>query len=218
QALRGDPSFDTWYKGIRPNLVDNEKEEKSTTAALCTLLKQIGPSYIFGHSYTGIIMFVAADRCPDLIHGLYGIEPAGFPFESRYLFNQPIPSRIWGITDVPVTYDPPVRDPAADLKKITVGENTARDVSSKRLANISEVPVAMHTAEASIHIVNAHCLAAYLWQSGVSLDWILLAGVTGHFFLEKNSLEIAQRVVLPWLKLQSGPNGHKEKRPKTAKA
>lgn len=101
-------------------------------------------------------MFVAADRCPDLIQGLYGIEPAGFPFESRYIFNQPITSRKWGITDVPVTHDPPVRDPAFDLKKMTVGENTAGDVScilqaapAKRLANISKVPVDMYTAEAS---------------------------------------------------------------------
>ncbi|KAI4107845.1 MAG: hypothetical protein LQ339_002455 [Xanthoria mediterranea] len=230
RGLRGDPVFDTWYKGIGPNLVDNEKEEESTTAALCSLLAQIGPSYIFSHSYTGIIMFVVADRCPELIQGLYGVEPAAFPFESRYIFNQPIPSRKWGITDVPVTYHPPVRDPVADLKKITVGENTPGNVScilqaapAKRLVNISKVPVAMYTAEASIHIVNAHCLAAYLWQSGVSLDWILLAerGIrgNGHFsFLEKNNLEIAQKVVLPWLQLQSGPNGHKQKKPKTAES
>ena len=116
-------------KGIGPNLVDNEKEEESTTAALCELLKQIGPSYLISHSYTGIIMSVAADRCPDLIQGLFGVEPAAFPFESRYIFNRPNPSRKWGITDVPVTYDPPVQDPAVDLKKVEVGENTPGNVS-----------------------------------------------------------------------------------------
>ncbi|KAL8848333.1 MAG: hypothetical protein Q9221_006636 [Calogaya cf. arnoldii] len=109
-------------KGIGPNLVDNEKEEESTTAALCELLKQIGPSYLISHSYTGIIMF----RWP-----------------------------------------------------------------------------------------------SYLWQPGVSLDWILLAERSirgnGHFsFLEKNNLEIAEKVVLPWLQLQSGPKGHKDKKPKAA--
>ncbi|KAL8767680.1 MAG: hypothetical protein Q9209_005860 [Squamulea sp. 1 TL-2023] len=72
--------------------------------------------------------------------------------------------------------------------------------------------MAMYTAEASVHIVVAHCLAAFLWQSGVKLDWILLAdrGIkgNGHFsFQEKNNLEIARKVVLPWLELQSGPNG-----------
>ncbi|KAL8999158.1 MAG: hypothetical protein Q9169_001937 [Polycauliona sp. 2 TL-2023] len=226
-GLRGDPAFDTWYKGIGPNLVDNVAEEEGTTVALCELLRQIGPSYLFGHSYTGIMLFTAADRCPDLVQGLYGVEPAAFPFESRYIYNQSIPTRKWGIADIPITYDPPVQDPDTDLKKITVGENTPGNVScilqaapAKRLVNISKVPVAMYTAEASIHIVNAHCLAAYLRQSGVNLDWILLAdrGIkgNGHFsFLEKNNIEIAQKVVLPWLKLQSGPKGYKQKKPKT---
>ncbi|KAL8767679.1 MAG: hypothetical protein Q9209_005859 [Squamulea sp. 1 TL-2023] len=129
EGVRGDPTFDTWYKGISPTPVNNEQEEEATGAALCALLKQIGPSYLLGHSYGGIMLFVAADRCPDLIQGLYGIEPAAFPFQTKYSPNRAMPHRKWGVTDVPVTYDPPVRDPAIGLKKVEVGENTAANVS-----------------------------------------------------------------------------------------
>ena len=221
EGIRGDPAFDNWFKSFEPLPLDNNVEEETTAAALCALFKQIGPSYLIAHSYTGIMLFVAADRCPDSIQGLFGVEPNAIPFQSKFSPNSATPQRKWGLTDVAVTYDPPVKDPVTDLKKVEVGENTAANVScllqaepAKKLVNISKVPVAFYTSEASIHIVCDHCMAAYLWQSGVTLDWILLAerGIkgNGHFsFLEKNNLEIAEKIVLPWFELQSGPKGFK---------
>ena len=221
RGLRGDPAFDTWYKGLEPLPVDKVLSETTTGAAACDLLQRIGPAFLISHSYTGIHVFVIADQCPDLVQGIFGVEPNASPFESRTFANRSTPQRIWGITDIPVTYDPPVVDPAVDLKKIRVGVDTPANVScllqttpAKRLANIAKVPVAFYTTEASIHNVYDHCLAAYLWQAGVNLDWILLAdrGIRGnwHFsFLEMNNLEIARRVVEPFFELQSGPMGFK---------
>ena len=223
-GLRGDPAFDSWYKGIEPLPVDNVLSETTTGAAVCDLLQRIGSAFLIAHSYTGIHAFVIADQCPDLVQGIFGVEPNASPFESRAFANRSTPQRVWGITDIPVTYDPPVVNPANDLKKLRVGVDTPANIScllqaapAKKLSNIAKVPVAFYTTEASIHNVYDHCLAAYLWQAGINLDWILLAerGIkgNGHFsFLEKNNLEIAKRVVEPFFVLQSGLTGFKAAR------
>ncbi|KAL9596239.1 MAG: hypothetical protein Q9219_005950 [cf. Caloplaca sp. 3 TL-2023] len=198
---------------------DNEKVETATANAVCELLKQVGPSYIIAHSYTGMMSYVITDQCPDSVQDLFSVEPNSTPFQSKY-----------GLTDVPLTYDPPVTIPDTDIEKVEVGEKTTANVScllqaapAKKLVNVAKVPVAFYTTEASIHVVVDHCEAAYLWQSGVSLDWILLAdrGIKGNgqfSFLEKNNIEIAEKIVEPWLELQSGPDGFKQKGGNTAQS
>lgn len=60
------------------------------------------------------------------------------------------------------------------------------------------------TAEASYHSVYDHCSVAFLQQAGVPVEHVKLAEVgirgNGHMmFLEKNGLEILERVVGPWI-------------------
>ena len=223
QGLRGDPDFDDWYASLLPLPPDNLYMEDATGAAVCALLEEIGSSYLIGHSFGGMMLFVIAERCPDLVQGLLGVEPYAVPFRSKSAPGNGNPSRAWGLTNTPVTYDPPVKDPTVDLEKSEVGADTAANVScllqaepAKKLVNIAKVPVLIYTTEASVHIVFDHCIPAYLWQSGVNTEWVLLAerGIrgNGHFsFVEKNNLEIAEKVVEPFFILQSGPNGFKQK-------
>jgi hypothetical protein len=86
------------------------------------------------------------------------VEPAGPPFENVALSEGA--ARAWGVTDIPITFDPPVADPAefktaqqeapdeADLIRCRLQEAPAH-----RLANLINIPVLLITAEASYHSV-----------------------------------------------------------------
>lgn len=208
-GARGDSIFDGWYASQEPVPSNFTAEEVAMRKSMCDLLKQIGPSFLIGHSYGGSFLLTTADECPDLVQGLFGVEPAATPFT-------PLARRPYGLTSTPLLYDPPLTAPS-DLQQFPVlGENSLGNNScilqaapARKLANISKVPFAFYTAQASIHITYDHCLAAYLWQSGVNLDWILLQdrNITGngHFsFLERNNLQIAKEVVEPFLDLYRG--------------
>ncbi|KAI4157812.1 MAG: hypothetical protein LQ342_007984 [Letrouitia transgressa] len=221
-GVRGDPSFDDWYASLLPLPPDNMYMEDATGSGVCDLLKQIGPSYLIGHSFGGMMLFVVAEKCPDLVQGLLGVEPYAVPFRSKSAPGSGTPARAWGLTNTPLTYNPPAKDPSTDIKKVEVGTDTVSNVScllqaepAKKLVNIAKVPVLIYTTEASVHIVFAHCIPAYLWQGGVNTEWVLLAdkGIrgNGHFsFVEKNNLEIADKVVEPWFEFQSGPRGFRQ--------
>ncbi|KAF5657694.1 esterase [Fusarium heterosporum] len=100
----------------------------------------------------------------------------------------------WGLTNTPVTYDPPVNDPS-ELKSKSVGNET--------LAH----------REASVHIAYDHCVIDFLKQAGGKPEWIKLAnrGIKGnsHFLhVEKNNLQIAG-LADAWIqsKTPQGPKG-----------
>ncbi|KAL8798280.1 MAG: hypothetical protein Q9182_006792 [Xanthomendoza sp. 2 TL-2023] len=202
---QGDPTFDQFYASQEPVPTNNTLEEVYMRKSMCQLLEKIGKSYLIGHSYGGSFLLTTADQCPELVQGLFGAEPTATPFD--------VPRRPYGVTATPLVYDPPVKVPS-DLIQQRVGESSPGNTScilqaapAKKLVNISKVPMKFFTAEASVHITYDHCLAAYLWQAGVQLEWTLLTDLgikgNGHFsFLELNNIEIAKRVVEPWLKAQ----------------
>ncbi|KAL8676450.1 MAG: hypothetical protein Q9186_007026 [Xanthomendoza sp. 1 TL-2023] len=207
---QGDPTFDQFFASQEPVPANNTLEEVYMRKSMCQLLEKIGKSYLIGHSYGGSFLLTTADQCPELVQGLFGVEPAANPFD--------VGRRPYGVTATPLVYDPAVKAPS-DLIQQRVGESTPGNTScilqaapAKKLVNISKVPMKFFTAEASIHITYDHCLAAYLWQAGVQLEWTLLADLNikgnGHFaFLERNNIEIAKRVVEPWLKAQDRRKG-----------
>ncbi len=116
------------------------------------------------------------------------------------------PARPYGITSTPLTYDPPVSDPATDLPIVTVICNEERPglesyklqaKPARQLVNLVDVPVLVVTTESGYHAVYDHCTVEYLRQAGVkAVEHLELAKVgvmgNGHFmFMEKNNLEIA---------------------------
>ena len=133
----------------------------------------------------------------------------------------PIRSRPYGLTDIPLNYDPPISDPA-ELNPVKNGSNEQIDgLLSKyycftqggagnqtnatqatgsavhKLPKIAKAPVLQLTGEGSVHAVYDQCLVEYLRLTGVAVTWAVLAdeGIkgNGHFMMmEKNSDQIAE--------------------------
>src|SRR5262249_23674960 len=120
-------------------------------------------------------------------------------------------ARPWGLTNVPLTYSPPVANSAElvvvrqeqpdgpDLDRCWLQQSPARS-----LPNLQKSPILVLTSEASYHAPFDHCTVKNLEQAGVRPRYIRLADVgihgNGHMMmLEKNNLEIAA-VILRWLR------------------
>jgi len=126
--------------------------------------------------------------------------------------QRPDPSKIirpYGITIVPITYDPPISDPA-ELSTVTfpathpdICDLILQDEPPRRLSKLSQVPVLVVTGESGYHAHYDYATVEYLKQAGVQVEWVNLPDVgikgNGHFmFMEKNNYEIAS-IVHKWL-------------------
>lgn len=122
------------------------------------------------------------------------------------------PPTPYGVTILPVAYDPPLPGGQAEsLERQQIPPVDDEHIPCilqaeppRRLVNLAQVPVLQIVGEASFQAPYPYCVARYLEQAGVRVDFVALENVgihgTGHFtFMEKNSIEIAERVVLPWL-------------------
>ena len=160
------------------------------------------------HSQAGSFGFLIADARPSLVKQLISLEPQGPPFEDRVFTNSTAIARPWGLTTTPLTYQPPVSDPATDLRREDIppaGPGLTDCVlqaepGARQLVNLAEVPMLVVTTEASYHTPYDYCTVSYLQQAGVKkLDHLELPvyGIHGnaHFmFMEKNNLEIVVKI------------------------
>lgn len=141
---------------------------------------------------------------------IVALEPLGPPFVEA-VFPPFTNARPFGLTDIPLEYDPPIAS-AADLEKVEVSSKPLllcyRQVNPPRkLKNLLGIPVLLLTSESGYHAIYDSCTADFLRQAGVGVDHVRLEDVgihgNGHMmFMEKNNIEIAQDVVLPWLTRQ----------------
>lgn len=170
------------------------------------LLDLVGPATIITHSQGGPIGFLIADARPKLVKALISLEPSGPPFQDRVITSSTKIVRPYGLTNIPITYSPPVRNPATDLRLVTI-PSAQPDLSEcvlqappvRRLPNLAWFPHLIVTTQASFHAAYDYCTVNYLRQAGVAADFLDLprVGVYGnaHFlFLELNNLDIAARV------------------------
>jgi pimeloyl-ACP methyl ester carboxylesterase len=177
-------------------------------ASGCALLQRIGLSYIISHSAGTVIPLVMSDLCPELVAGAVNLEPDNTPFQ--LFFPAAVPIDPWGLSEIPVAYDPPVKDPSVDLIKVKVGVDRPGYYACqlqadppKQYVNISKVPVLVVVGEASIHATWDHCVVNYMRQAGVKVNFTQLGEIgihgNGHFpFLEKNNLQVAA-IIDSWL-------------------
>ncbi|KAF4446285.1 fusarubin cluster-esterase [Fusarium austroafricanum] len=214
-GVRGDPVFDTFYSS-NVEFVDNTTyQQTSVQAAGAALLDKIGkPVVLLGHSQGSFMPTLIADIRPKLTKSIVLLEAAGPPFKDEiFEFGGKYP-RPWGLWDVPITYDPPVTDPKAELvQKVHPAKNNlstecilqAEDPQPRKLVNLQDIPILIVTGAASYHMPYEHCTAAYYRQAGCSkTDHIELGTIgihgNGHMlFMEKNSDEI-QVVVEKWIR------------------
>ncbi|OBT82843.1 hypothetical protein VE02_08451 [Pseudogymnoascus sp. 03VT05] len=127
--------------------------------------------------------------------------------------NGKVPARAWEMTDIPMSYEPAVADPAIDLVLTVTRANStdeedcwvqAESPVPRQLVNLKGIIRSLVvTAEASWHVLYDWCSVKFLRQAGVETDQVSLADVgvngNGHMlFLEMNSDESA-RVVADWI-------------------
>ena len=137
-----------------------------------------------------------------LVKGNIAIEPPGPPIENVLFATGK--GRAWGLTNIPITYDPPLTDPS-DLAVVKEDKADGPDLSicwmqkspARQLVNLKDIPTMILVSEASYHAVFDHCTAKWMNQAGVKTDFVRLEdrGIRGNghmVMIEKNSLEIAK--------------------------
>jgi pimeloyl-ACP methyl ester carboxylesterase len=203
----GDPVFDAFYATQVESLASNADTQRHNQAAGAALLDRIGPAIVLTHSQAGPLGWLIADARPDKVKAIVAIEPSGPPFENST--NATGKARAWGVTDLPMAYDPPIERP----EQLSIAQESpsapglagcwTQTAPARRLAHLQKIPVMVMVAEASYHAVYDHCTARYLQQAGVPTDLVRLEerGIRGNshmVMIEKNSLDIA-RLIDRWM-------------------
>ncbi len=105
----GDPIFDYFAKTDTqaPSGKDMEELTAEDIVALVDLIHQ--PVILLLHSGVAPSGWLVADRRPQLVKAIVAAEPLAPPIENAER-GATGPGRLWGLTDLPVKYDPPVND------------------------------------------------------------------------------------------------------------
>ena len=212
----GDPSFDAFYATQFPSLVSFQKQQEINRDASIALFDKIGPAVLMIHSQSGTFIWPIADARPNLVKAVIAVEPNGPPvYETEFKgapewFADMGKRKRWGLGEVPITYDPPLKD-GEELAVVRQDKPDKPDLvrcwqqaePARKLKNLADIPMLIVVSEASYHAAYDHCTANWLTQAGVRNTMIRLGDVgvhgNGHMMmLEKNSDDIA-RVMREWL-------------------
>ena len=204
KGRKGDPIFDAFYATQVEYIADSAEAQTLIQAAGTALLDKIGAAIVLTHSQAGPFGWLLADARPNLVKAIVAVEPQGPPFENAVTAEGK--ARAWGITDIPITYNPPVKA-RGDLSAVHESAPDGPDLAvcwkqadpPRQLTNLKGIPVVIVTAEASYHAVYDHCTAKFLTQAGVKNTHLRLAeaGIHGNghmMMLEKNSVDIAAAI------------------------
>ncbi|KAJ7087238.1 alpha beta-hydrolase [Mycena belliarum] len=202
----GDPVFDEFYASTAPSLNSTAEQARKIKNAGSQLLDQIGPVILMTHSLAGQFGWILADSRPKQVKAIVALEPWGPPLINA-VFPPFTPARVWGLTDLPVAYDPPVKSPS-DIARVIASDSPGFTCSqqakpARKLINLVNIPVLVVTSEASYHAIYDNCSVEYLRAAGVSVEHTRLGDVgihgNGHmFFMEKNNIQIAKHIK-PWI-------------------
>jgi len=203
----GDPVFDYFAK---TELQSASVAQDVTVDSIEQLLDAIGQPVILvfdsGMAATG---WRVADGRSQLVKGIIAAEPIGPPIQNAERGSSG-PGLLWGLSNAPLHYDPPVKDPA-ELNPVREEKADGPEVIPcwvqkepvHKLTNLVNIPVLDVAGEGSYHRPWAHCVAKWLNQAGVKTTFVGLETVglsgNGHQFMsEKNSAGIA-KFFMSWL-------------------
>jgi pimeloyl-ACP methyl ester carboxylesterase len=195
----GDPRVDQFQAGQNSAPQDGELAQKLWASRGAEMMDKIGPAVLVTHSAGGPFGWLVADQRPALVKGIVCVEGAGAPFAG--------PSR-WGLTSVPLAFDPPVSDPA---------QITTRDVTppagspiqpyklqaepARKLKNLQGIPIAIVTAEASGRA--AAPPVEFLKQAGCAVEDVQLKDRSilgnGHFMMLETNRRQVFDVIRGWI-------------------
>ncbi len=212
----GDPVFDQFYASQFPSLSSFQKQQEINRDAAIALFDKIGPAVLLIHSQSGTFIWPIVDARPNLVKAVIAVEPNGPPvYEVQFKgapdwFADMPKKKRWGLGEVPITYDPPLKD-GEELAVVRQDKPDAPDLvrcwqqqePARKLPRLANTPILIVVSEASYHAAYDHCTANWLTQAGVRNTMIRLGDVgihgNGHMMmLEKNSDQIAS-VMLGWL-------------------
>ncbi len=205
----GDPVFDYFAK-TELQSVSNPNNAQIITDSVVQLLDLIGqPVVLMVNSGVASSGWVVADTRPKLIKGILAAEPVAPPVENAERGSTG-PGRLWGMTSLPIHYDPPIKDPS-ELRPVREEKADGPDLipcwiqqePAHKLANLQGIPVLEISGEASYHRPYSHCVAKWLNQAGVRATYVKLEDVglpgNGHQMMsEKNSAGIS-KFFMSWL-------------------
>src|SRR5579864_1510291 len=203
----GDPVFDYFAK---TELQSASVAQDVTVDSIEQLLDAIGqPVILVFHSGMAATGWRVADGRSQLVKGIIAAEPIGPPIQNAERGSSG-PGLVWGLSNAPLHYDPPVKDPA-ELNPVREDKADGPDVipcwvqkePAHKLTNLANIPVLDVAGEGSYHRPWAHCVAKWLNQAGVKTTFVGLETVglpgNGHQFMsEKNSAGIA-KFFMSWL-------------------
>ena len=189
-----DPALLQFLASTGPFAHDAETRQSLERDRLVALLERIGPAFVVSNSMGGPCGFLVTDSRPDLVIGLVQLEPIGPPFAPDF---GPGTLR-WGVAAVPVAFTPPASVP--DDVDVTTG------AAPRRLANLSRVPIAVVSAEASVFRATDETLVSYLREAGCDAVHLDLAdlGVRGNShgaMFELNNTDVL-KIVTEWMVAQ----------------
>jgi pimeloyl-ACP methyl ester carboxylesterase len=204
-----DLALEQFLAGSEPLVGDLVSAQEAMRRAGVDLLDRIGPAIVITHSMSGPFGWLVADARPDLVKAVVAVEPIGPAFAELPGMGE----LSWGLTAIPMTFDPPVTDPAdigRDLRQAPepdLADAYVQAEPARRLPNLSGLPTAVVTAEASWHAQFDHAIVEFLRQAGVDADHVRLADLgihgNGHMMmLERNNAEVAQ-AIFQWLAKRS---------------
>lgn len=205
----GDAHFDDFIASQVEDIADFSIVEQLNLKAGMALLEKVGRSILLTHSQSCPVAWELGDARPELVAAILAVEPNGPPFHEVDAVGPPVwfrdgrLARPWGITRLPLTFDPPLSagEPLAmQLEPQAESPDHVRcwlqPEPARQLRRLSQVPILIVSGEASYHTAYDHCTSRFLTQAGVKHEFVRLADVgirgNGHLMmLEKNSLEIA---------------------------
>jgi len=205
----GDPVFDYFAK-TELQSVANPNNAQIITDAVVQLLDLIGqPVVLMVNSGVASSGWVVADSRPKLVKGILAAEPLAPPVENAERGSTG-PGRLWGVTSLPIHYEPPIKDPS-ELRPVREEKTDGPDLipcwvqqePAHKLVNLQDIPVLEISGEASYHRPYSHCVAKWLNQAGVKATYVRLEDVglpgNGHQMMsEKNSAGIS-KFFMSWL-------------------
>src|SRR5712691_9226779 len=205
----GDPVFDYFAK-TELQSVSNPNNAQIISDTVVQLLDLIGqPVVLMVNSGVASSGWVIADARPKLVKGILAAEPVAPPIENAERGSTG-PGRLWGVTSLPIHYDPPIKEPS-ELRPVREEKADGPDLipcwiqqePAHKLVNLQGIPVLEVSGEASYHRPYSHCVAKWLNQAGVRATFVRLEDVglpgNGHQFMsEKNSAGIS-KFFMSWL-------------------